>query len=142
MSALYLKDTRDNDKALALVLVTKLLTVPALFLGGPTGHLSTAHSNEEQNAPAQATHQIDTDPSEDLEQVVGAGDQTEPKPGWDTPLGGTSTAQVAQHQVGVQVCQFGKGKQSQASVEHSRVDVVACCLRVGTEDPVGNVEAC
>lgn len=50
--ALHLKDTRDHNKTLALVFVTKLLTVPTLLLGSPAGHLPTTHGNEEQNTPA------------------------------------------------------------------------------------------
>lgn len=137
-----LKNSRDHDKALALVLVTEFLAVAALLLGSPDSHLSTAHSNEEQNTPAQSTDQVDTNPREDLKQVVRASDQTKSKAGWDTPLGGTRAAQVAQDQVGVQVGQFRKGEETQARIPEILVGGVGCRSRIWTEGPVGDVEAC
>lgn len=137
-----LKDSRDHDKALALVLVTEFLAVAAFLLGSPDSHLSTAHSNEEQNTPAQATDQVDTNPREDLKQVVRASDQTKSEAGRDTPLGGTCAAQVAQDQVGVQVGQLRKDKETQARIHEILVGAVGCRSRIRTEDPVGDVEAC
>lgn len=125
-----------------LVLVTKFLAVTALLLGSPAGHLPTTDGNEEQNAPAQATDKVDANPGEDLEQIVGAGHQTESETRWDTPFSGTCTTQVAQHQVGVQVGQLRKGKECNPPVKKLRVHFVDCCLRIRAEDPVCNVEAC
>lgn len=137
-----LENPRDHDKALALVFVTEFFAVTALLLGSPDSHLSAAHSNEEQDTPAQATDQVDASPREDLKQVVRASDQTKSKARWDTPLGGTRATKVAQDQVGVQVGQLRKDEETQACIQEILVWGVSCRSRIRTEGPVGDVEAC
>ena len=103
--------------------------------------MRTTHSNEEQDTPTQATDQVDTNPGKDFKQIVGTGHQAESETRWDTALGSTRSAQVAQHQVGVQIGQLAKCEESQSCVKKLRVEVVSCRGRVGAEDPVCDVEA-
>lgn len=116
-----LVDARNHDRPLALVLVAEFLAVAAFLLRGPRGHLTTTDNDEEQDAPAESADQVDADPGEDLEQVVGASHKAKPESGGDTPVCGTGAAQVTEHQVGVEIGELGEYEERHAGVEENRV---------------------
>lgn len=138
---IYLEDSGNYDKPLALVLVTELFAIAAFLLGGPASHCRTTNSDEEQDTPTHSADQIDTNPGNDLKQVIGARHKVEPEPGWDAPLGSTGSTQIAKHQVGIQVGQLAEDEKRKTTVEEGWVGFVGSSSRIGAENPVRDIEA-
>lgn len=136
-----LNEARKHDKLLVLVLVAELLAVATLLLLGPADHLRTSNQDKEQHTPAQSTDQVNAQPGNHLEQVVGASHEIEAQADGNTALGGTGAAQVTQDQVRVEVGQFAKDEHRKTRVEEGRVGVAGHRGGIGTEDPVSDVEA-
>lgn len=97
-SPLLLQQAREDDVALLLVLVTKLLAVGALLAPGPGIHLRSAHADEDGNGPVAAGDD-DAHPRQDLEHVVGAGDEPESVARRDLALSAARRSQRRQIQV-------------------------------------------
>lgn len=112
----FLSQTREDDRALLLVLVAKFLAVALLLLPGPAPHLQSTNKDEEQHAHVELTDQEDTQPSQDLKEVVGAGDSAETKSSRDASLGSTGPTKVTQDVVRVQVRHLAKDKERQAGI--------------------------
>lgn len=135
-----LSEAREDDSPLLLVLIAELLAVTLLLLPSPAPHLRTSHESEEQHTPAQLADQEDTQPSQNLEEVVGAGNQTETKSRWNATLGSTSATQTTQDIMCVQVRQLTKDKDRETKVHKTLVGSARRGSSIRAEDPVSDVE--
>lgn len=135
-----LTNVGQQDGALLLVLVAEVLAVTLLLLPSPAVHLKSTNKSEDQDAQVQLTDQEDTQPSEDLEHVVGAGNQVEAEARRNSTLGSSRTTQVTQNIVRVQVGQLAEDEQGQARPYKQRVGLRGCGCGIGSGNPVGNVE--
>ena len=132
--------TREDNSPLLLVLVTELFTVALLLLPTPAPHLRTTHKSEEQHTPVQLTDQEHTQPSQDLKEVVRAGNQAEAEARRNATLGSTRATETAQDIVCVQVGQLTKDEDRETEVHEGFVGSVCSGSGVRAEDPVGDVE--
>lgn len=107
MSLGSLEDTGEHGVALLLVAVAKLLAVGALLALGPVVHLDDAHGDESGDGPVAAGDD-DADPGQDLEHVVGAGDEAEAVADGDLALGAAGGAQGGQVAVDEGVARLAK----------------------------------
>lgn len=81
---------------------SKLLPVTLLANNSPLVHHEPSHGDEKCGGCAASDHQ-DTDPSNDLKEVVWARNPVESESLWNSTSGGSSWTEVAEHNVGVQV---------------------------------------
>jgi hypothetical protein len=139
-SATFSSKSREDNRALLLVLVTKLLAVALLLLPSPAPHLKTTNPDKEQHAQVQLTDKENTQPSKDFKEVVRASDSTEPKSRRNATLSGTRAAQVTQNVVRIQIGDLTEDEERQTSVHKSHVGGGTGSSRVRSEDPVGDVE--
>ena len=139
-SANFLSKAGEDDSALLLILVTKLLAVAILLLPSPAPHLQPTHSNEDQHTPVQLADKENTQPSQNLKEVVGTGNDTEAEPRRNASLSGTGPAEITQDVVRIQIRQLTEDKQRQSGVHKSLIGGTAGGGRVRTEHPVGDVE--
>lgn len=84
------------------VSTSKLLSVPFLTDNSPLVHHEPSNSNEESGSNRTGNHK-DTDPSNDFEEVVWAGNPIESESLWNAALGGSSWAEVRENNVRVEV---------------------------------------
>lgn len=136
-----LADISKENSLLLLVLVSEILAVALLLLPRPAPHLNTTNKSEDEYTQVQLADKENTQPGNDLKHVVRAGNEVKPKSRGNTTLSGTGPTQVPKHIVGIQICQLSEHEYGKASVYKSRVVVWAGGGGIGTENPVGNVEA-
>lgn len=116
-----LQQTRENNVALLLVLVTELGAVGTLLALGPDVHLSGTNANEESNRPVAASND-DTDPGHNLKHVVRTGDEAEAVSPGDLALGATGRSEGGQVVVNEGVASLAKDEKGGASgVDHRLV---------------------
>jgi hypothetical protein len=92
------EEAGDEGELLLLVGLGELLAVGALLALGPVEHGVGADGKEDDGAPA-ATGDDDADPGDDLEHVVGAGDEAGAVALGDAPLGAAGGAQTGEVEV-------------------------------------------
>lgn len=139
-SPLFLTKPSQQDGALLLVLVAKVLAVADLLLPGPAPHLQTTNKSEDDNTPVQLASQVDTQPSNDLKHIVGASDKVEPEALGNATLSGTRTTEAAQNQVSIEVEDLAQSEQSKTGIQKGGIGLGRGGGGVRTEDPVGDVE--
>jgi len=135
-----LAETSDQDSTLLLVLIAKVLTVTNFLLPGPAPHLKTTNKSENYHTPVQLTDQVDTQPSENLEHIVGAGNPVKPKALGNATLSGTGATEITQNQVGIEVEDLAESENSKTGIHESLVGLRCSGGSVRTEDPVGDIE--
>lgn len=131
----WLQESRQNDIALLLVLVGKLLAICNLLALGPGVHLRSAYGNEENHRPVTANND-DADPGQDLVHVVGAGDKREAVARWYLAFGSPGRSKTRQVQVNHGIGGFAKKIQAKANkIKERRIG--PCGKRVGAVDGHG-----
>lgn len=95
LSTNALQQARENDVALSLILVAKLLAIGALLALGPDVHLSGTNADEKSHRPVTADDN-DANPSHNLKHVVGASDETEAITVGDLALGAAGRSESRQ----------------------------------------------
>lgn len=116
----HLQKTGQNDEALLLVLVAKLLAIRLLLALGPDKHLRAADGDEQGHGPVAADND-DADPGEDLVHVVGAGDEAKAVAGRDLALGAARRAERRQVVVDERVARLAKEEEGRAGGVHGRL---------------------
>lgn len=84
------------------VCTSKLLTISLLTDNSPLMHHEPSHGDEKCSSSRASYHQ-DTDPSDDLEEVVWACNPVESESLWNSPGSGAGWAEVRQNDMSVQV---------------------------------------
>jgi len=110
----------------------KLLAIPLLPHHGPPLHHPPRDRDKDHRGPAPR-HERDADPRHDLKQVVRARHPVKPEALRDAPGRGAARAQIAQHDVRVEVRELAVDVEREAGVDGVR-------LRVGQrgEGPAGH----
>ena len=102
--------------------------------------MKTTNKSENNHTPIQLTDQVDTQPSKNLEHVVGAGNPVKPEALGNTTLSGTGATEITQNQVGIEVEDLTESENSKTGIHESLVGLGCSGAGIGTEDPVGDVE--
>lgn len=84
------------------VSTSKLLSVTLLTDNSPLVHHEPSNRNEESGGNRTGNHK-DTDPSNDLKEVVRACNPVESESLWNATFGGSSWAEVGEYNVGIKV---------------------------------------
>lgn len=134
-----LDKTGKHGVALGLVAVTELIAKSPLLAAGPAAHVDSTGGNEDNNSKA-AADQDDTNPSEDLKHVVGAGNQVATNAVGDTTLSAAGLAEAGQVLVDNPVANLADGEEGNAEVV-KKTKIVAVSRRTGAVDVEGAHEA-
>lgn len=134
-----LDKTGKHGVALGLVAIAELLAKSSLLAAGPAAHVESTGSNEDNDSKA-AADQDDTNPSEDLEHIVGAGDQVAANAVGDTALSAARLAEAGQVLVNDPVADLADGEEADAKVVEKN-KVVAVGRGAGAVDVDGAHEA-
>lgn len=129
---LPLAESRENAKALLLVLVAKLLAIGCLLVLGPEVHLSSANQDEKRHAPVAAGDD-NANPGKNLVHVVGAGHQGEAIAVGNLAFGATSGAERGEVEMDHGVADFTKEVESDTSVVNKWF-ISTGCKRAGVID--------
>ncbi|KFY01738.1 hypothetical protein V490_00783 [Pseudogymnoascus sp. VKM F-3557] len=125
-----------------LIRSPKLLPVPQLPAHGPPLHPQPRHDAEPSRSK-RARHNQDTNPRDELEQVVRARDDSEAESLGDSALGGAAGTEVGEDDVGVEVGELAEEVYCQTGGDDVGVlPLLERCRgnRVRGKDPVGDVE--
>jgi len=112
--------TRYHRKPLLLILPTQLLPIPALLLLRPQRHLRARNNQEHTRTPRPIDEQY-PNPRNRLEQVIRARHPAKPESARYAALRAAWRAEVAQHQVRIQVRELSHREKRQAGVREQRV---------------------
>ncbi len=127
------------------VSTSKLLSVSLLADNSPLMHHEPGNTDEENGGERAGNHK-DTDPSNDLEEVVWAGNPVEAESLWNTTGSSSLWSKVGENDVGVKVGKLAVDVSSETAIDEPlnrrrKISQVGGSSRVWSEDPVGDVEA-
>lgn len=127
-----------------LIRARKLLAIPLLPDHRPSLHHPPRRREENTRSP-RPRHKRNANPRHDLKQVVRASDPVEAEALRDSPRRGATGTEVAQDDVGVEVCNLAIDVEHDAGVDDSALGARQCAERhaggaAGGEDEVGDVQ--